>query len=161
MYNNQNDLSRAQITSWVHLPDTTTQTLKNGEKPDAPSIGDKYAQVVYVVNSSEVGGGVSTSRSLTGFPALTDSVTDSASVIVSGANMVGVNSLRIINLGADSIDIFSGDLDDIHCVYGDGWGPVTLNGEIYFSSSTNDIPLNGLKAVCDTGDTASVKIIRG
>lgn len=100
---------------------------------------------------------------------ITTAVTDTETVIATDAQIRGTDSgkrdechfVRVHNRGTDDIDVFDGDTPTAQVIFGDGWGIIPANGWLDFTVERGDIPINGLKAICDTGNTATVKVNRG
>ena len=72
---------------------------------------------------------------------------------------IEVRSVLVRNTGSYPVDVFSGEMDDDDCEFGQGW-PLAVGGYMTFSITDKDLPNDGLKAMCDTGLTSTVVIVR-
>ena len=106
---------------------------------------------------------------LEGFTTISTAVDENPTVILTQAQARGADSLgrdevhfvRVRNAGTEEIDVFDGTIEDGNVIFGDGWGPIAAGGWLTFNIDRGDVPLNGLKAICDTGKTSTAKTNRG
>lgn len=78
---------------------------------------------------------------------------------VVSADGMEVTDVLVRNTGSNPVDVFPGDLDDADCEFGKGW-PIAVGGYMTFNKTDKDLPNTGLKAICGTGLTSTVTILR-
>ena len=72
---------------------------------------------------------------------------------------IEVRAVLVRNTGSYPVDVFSGAMEDADCEFGQGW-PLAVGGYMTFSIADKDLPNEGLKAMCGTGLTSTVVIVR-